>query len=242
MKKEQADNSRFPGDECAEVLRYMEERGIDNAVALSGRLKGVEEVSDLCGLRFEGYLAKVETARTSGTTDEVLVAFTDAAMPREDDVAGFEMPPGCHVLASGKVQTLKDFRSGRVTVFVLADFLAMAKSPMAQNDVVLRGVIANKPTHRETPRGKRITDIMVMVKGEIAKKPSFCFIPCVCWQEQADEAAGWHEGDAVELVGRYQSRRYEKVVDIESGERETRTAREISVRMIGRKEGTENED
>ena len=69
-----------------------------------------------------------------------------------------------------------------------------------------------------------------------------CHIPCICWQADADEAAGWRKGDTVELLGRYQSRRYEKVTDDGSGGRERRTAHEISVRLIKRKERSGNED
>lgn len=68
-----------------------------------------------------------------------------------------------------------------------------------------------------------------------------CFLPCICWQEQADEAAQWQQGDTVELLGRYQSRQYEKVLDAATGEREQRTAYEVSVRLIRRKEEAENE-
>ena len=103
----------------------------------------------------------------------------------------------------------------------------------------VRGVIANKPTYRETPRGKRITDITVKVRNELTG--GSCFLPCICWQEQADEAAQWQQGDTVELLGRYQSRQYEKVLDAATGEREQRTAYEVSVRLIRRKEEAENE-
>ncbi len=48
-------------------------------------------------------------------------------------------------------------------------------------------------------------------------------------------------GDTVELLGRYQSRQYEKVLDAATGEREQRTAYEVSVRLIRRKEEAENE-
>lgn len=60
-------------------------------------------------------------------------------------------------------------------------------------------------------------------------------------REQADEAAQWQQGDTVELLGRYQSRQYEKVLDAATGEREQRTAYEVSVRLIRRKEEAENE-
>lgn len=107
------------------------------------------------------------------------------------------------------------------------------------DEVAVRGVIANKPTHRETPRGKRITDLAVRVRNELTG--SNCYLPCICWQEQADEAAQWQQGDTVELLGRYQSRQYEKVLDAATGEREQRTAYEVSVRLIRRKEEAENE-
>lgn len=214
-----------------------EKRRISNAAGLAGELTELEEVTDLCGLRFNGYLAKIETKRPSGIIDEVIVAFTDAVISKaEGDIEGFEIAIGSKVLVSGKVQTLKDFESGKVLVFILADFLAMVRNVgnrMMQDDIALRGVIAHKPVYRTTPRGKRITDISVMVKNELTGNK--CFIPCICWQEQADEAAGWQQGDTVELLGRYQSRQYEKVIDADSGSRERRTAYEISVRLINRK-------
>ena len=105
-----------------------------------------------------------------------------------------------------------------------------------------RGVGGEKTTAQKklaTPRGKRITDITVKVRNELTG--GSCFLPCICWQEQADEAAQWQQGDTVELLGRYQSRQYEKVLDTATGEREQRTAYEVSVRLIRRKEEARNE-
>lgn len=135
------------------------------------------------------------------------------------------------------MQTLKDFQSGRLLVYILADFVAVSEKAVEQDEAAVRGVIANKPTYRETPRGKRITDITVKVRNELTG--GSCFLPCICWQEQADEAAQWQQGDTVELLGRYQSRQYEKVLDADTGEREQRTAYEVSVRLIRRKEEAE---
>lgn len=129
--------------------------------------------------------------------------------------------------------------SGRLLVYILADFVAVSEKAVEQDETAVRGVIANKPTYRETPRGKRITDITVKVRNELTG--GSCFLPCICWQEQADEAAQWQQGDTVELLGRYQSRQYEKVLDTATGEREQRTAYGVSVRLIRRKEEAENE-
>lgn len=150
-----------------------------------------------------------------------------------------EFVEGSRLLLTGKVQTLKDFQSGRLLVYILADFVAVSEKALEQDEAAVRGVIANKPTYRETPRGKRITDITVKVRNELTG--GNCYLPCICWQEQADEAAQWQQGDTVELLGRYQSRQYEKVLDTATGEREQRTAYEVSVRLIRRKEEEENE-
>lgn len=134
---------------------------------------------------------------------------------------------------AGKVQTLKDFESGRVLVYVLADFVALSPKAMQQDDAALVGELAYKPVYRETPRGKRITDIFVKVQNVLTA--GICYVPCICWQETADEVAGWQQGDKVKLLGRYQSREYSKLKDIDNEEsREIRTAYELSVNHIER--------
>lgn len=186
-----------------------------NAAGLVGTLTQIKEIKQLCGLPFCGYMAKLETVRPSGVPDEVTVVFAEDVPYRACNGIEFdvmqEFVEGSRLLLTGKVQTLKDFQSGRLLVYILADFVAVSEKAVEQDEAAVRGVIANKPTYRETPRGKRITDITVKVRNELTG--GSCFLPCICWQEQADEAAQWQQGDTVELLGRYQSRQYEKVLD-----------------------------
>lgn len=213
-----------------------------NAAGLVGTLTQIKEIKQLCGLPFCGYMAKLETVRPSGVPDEVTVVFAEDVPYRACNGIEFdvmqEFVEGSRLLLTGKAQTLKDFQSGRLLVYILADFVAVSEKALEQDEAAVRGVIANKPTYRETPRGKRITDITVKVRNELTG--GNCYLPCICWQEQADEAAQWQQGDTVELLGRYQSRQYEKVLDTATGEREQRTAYEVSVRLIRRKEEAEN--
>lgn len=137
------------------------------------------------------------------------------------------------------MQTLKDFASGKMLVFVLADFVATSPKAMTQDDIALVGELAYTPKHRETPRGKRITDIFIKVQNVLTA--GTCHIPCICWQETADEVAGWQQGDKVKLLGRYQSREYKKLIDIDKQTIETRTAYEVSVSQIKRVGEAENE-
>ena len=164
-----------------------------NAAGLVGTLTQIKEIKQLCGLPFCGYMAKLETVRPSGVPDEVTVVFAEDVPYRACNGIEFdamqEFVEGSRLLLTGKVQTLKDFQSGRLLVYILADFVAVSEKAVEQDEAAVRGVIANKPTYRETPRGKRITDITVKVRNELTG--GSCFLPCICWQEQADEAAQW---------------------------------------------------
>lgn len=136
-----------------------------NAAGLVGTLTQIKEIKQLCGLPFCGYMAKLETVRPSGVPDEVTVVFAEDVPYRacsgiEFDVMQ-EFVEGSRLLLTGKAQTLKDFQSGRLLVYILADFVAVSEKAVEQDEAAVRGVIANKPTYRETPRGKRITDITV---------------------------------------------------------------------------------
>lgn len=103
------------------------------------------------------------------------------------------------------------------------------------------GEIVYKPTYRETPRRKRISDIFVKVRNQLTKSSSL--IPCICWNETADEVANWLPGDTVKLLGRLQSREYEKLIEeiyadgvVAERVTETRTAYEVSVHTIRKAE------
>lgn len=155
-----------------------------NAAGLVGTLTQIKEIKQLCGLPFCGYMAKLETVRPSGVPDEVTVVFAEDVPYRACNGIEFdvmqEFVEGSRLLLTGKAQTLKDFQSGRLLVYILADFVAVSEKALEQDDTV-------------------------------------------------------------ELLGRYQSRQYEKVLDTATGEREQRTAYEVSVRLIRRKEEAENE-
>lgn len=207
-----------------------------NGVGLSGELTELTKAEQICGLRFEGYTGKISTPRPSGIYDDVVIAFEAGAVSAQDkeaaEAAGvlnmFKI--GSRLLISGKMQTLKDFETGKVTVFVLADFVGLSPTRMLQNDVAITGKLAKKPTARTTQRGKRITDLMIITQNMLTAGNSY--IPCICWGDAADEAAGWERGDTVRLLGRCQSRDYSKLT--EDGKREIRTAYEVSVRLVER--------
>lgn len=245
MSKKQGEKPDFLKELDMAIMKdLLTDNGkVSNAVGLSGELVGLEEISDICGLPFNGYLGKISTPRPSGTEDEVIVIFEsdtpfNATSGVEFDVLK-EFVAGSRLLISGKMQTLKNFETGRVLVYVLADFIALSPNALLQNDVAIIGKIAHKPTRRETMRHKRITDVMIITQNMLTAGSSF--IPCICWGDTADEVAGWNKGDKVRLLGRCQSREYSKVNE-GNGKREIRTAYEVSVRRIERIGEASNEN
>lgn len=172
----------FLKDLNTEILEQLTKGSSEkNVVGLAGDVKELKAVEAVCGLRFKGYLGLVEVERPSGITDTLVVAFAwdtpyKSTQGVEFDVLR-EYPAGSRLLLYGKMQTLKDFSTGRQLVFVLADFVALSTKAERQNDIVLVGEIVYKPTYRETPRGKRISDIFVKVRNQLTKSSSL--IPCI---------------------------------------------------------------
>lgn len=237
----------FLKDLNTEILEQLTKGSSEkNVVGLAGDVKELKAVEAVCGLRFKGYLGLVEVERPSGITDTLVVAFAWDAPYKSTQGVEFdvlrEYPAGSRLLLYGKMQTLKDFSTGRQLVFVLADFVALSPKAERQNDIVLVGEIAYKPTYRETPRGKHISDIFVKVRNQLTKSSSL--IPCICWNETVEEVANWLPGDTVKLIGRLQSREYEKLIEeiyadgvVAERVTETRTAYEVSVHTIRKAEG-----
>lgn len=134
MKGKQDKKPNFKKDLNAGILDELTEGGrVRNAVGLAGEVKELAAVTNICGLPFNGYLGKIETPRPNGVIDEVVVAF-EANTPFKQDGIEFdvvrEFAAGSRLLIAGKVQTLKDFESGRVLVYVLADFVALSPKAM----------------------------------------------------------------------------------------------------------------
>jgi retron-type reverse transcriptase len=95
------------------------------------------------------------------------------------------------------------------------------------NEIELEGFICKPTTYRVTPFGREITDILIAVNRAYNKSD---YIPCIIWGRNARYAGMFNVGDRVKVYGRIQAREYEKV--LENGEKEVRTAYEVSVSRI----------
>ena len=96
------------------------------------------------------------------------------------------------------------------------------------NGVVLTGFVCKEGDMRTTPRGIRITDMILACWREDDESNVSDYIPAITWNGTAARAAeNLNVGDCIEVRGRLQSREYTK--ELEHGETEVRTCYELSI-------------
>jgi len=95
------------------------------------------------------------------------------------------------------------------------------------NEICLEGFVCRKPQYRTTPMRRRICDLMIAVNRSTRGSD---YLPVISWGEQAEMAAAYGVGSFVRVVGRFQSREYEK--RDEQGQTEIRVAYEISATEV----------
>lgn len=175
------------------------------------------------------YSAYLTITRDSGAKDTVLLIFSYTACHCKTE---YVLEVGQKVIVTGKVQTYKDYTTGHITVFVWADFIAQDNNVpiVQQNGIYLAGEIGRAPVYRITPRGMKVTDIILKVPSAFAEG-YYSYIPVICWGKAAEETGSWEEGTALVLKGRLQSREYLKRYE---DHEETLTAYEVSASTIER--------
>ena len=92
------------------------------------------------------------------------------------------------------------------------------------NEVILSGYVCKKPIYRQTPFDREISDLLLAVNRAYNKSD---YIPCIAWGRNARFCQNMEVGTELRIVGRVQSRKYEK--KFEDGTSETRIAYEVSI-------------
>ena len=99
-----------------------------------------------------------------------------------------------------------------------------ARKDAITNEVVLIGYICKKPIYRQTPFGREIADILLAVNRAYNKSD---YIPSIAWGRNARFCQNIEVGTEVKVVGRVQSRNYEK--KLEDGSVIQKVAYEVSI-------------
>ena len=95
------------------------------------------------------------------------------------------------------------------------------------NTLELTGYICKPPIYRTTPFNREICDVLLAVNRQYNKSD---YIPCIVWGRNARFAGSLAVGEHINVIGRVQSRNYQKKLPDETVV--TRTAYEVSVSKI----------
>ncbi len=170
------------------------------------------------------YLAPLEILRLSGAADRVNLAIEEPLLSRFPQ-------QGEPVHVFGELRSFNN-RSGtgnRLVITVLVRHALPAEDTESHiNRMELGGVICKTPVLRRTPMGREICDLILAVNRRFGRSD---YIPCIAWGRLAQYVAACEVGDPLHLLGRLQSRNYQK--QTEDGVQE-RTAFELSVMELGK--------
>ena len=115
----------------------------------------------------------------------------------------------------------------------------IVKKDETTNEVVLIGFVCKKPIYRQTPFGREIADLLLAVNRAYNKSD---YIPTIAWGRNARFCQNLEVGAQVKIIGRVQSRQYEK--KYEDGTSEMKVAYEVSICSLEliNEEGTEKKE
>lgn len=199
----------------------------NNILTLVGKITDEKKFShEIYGEKF--YSFSLEVPRLSGNSDIIPITISERLFKDEDLVAGK------NVKITGQFRSYNSYEQDKnrliLTVFAKdIEFLndneeLKASKDFISNEVTLIGYICKSPIYRETPFGREISDILLAVNRAYNKSD---YIPCIAWGRNARFCSKMPVGTEVKIVGRVQSRSYDK--KHEDGTVEKRTAYEVSV-------------
>lgn len=218
----------------------------NNHIVLVGKVTSEKKFShEIYGEKF--YIFDLSVPRLSGNADIIPITISERLM-----VNG-ELPINTKLTVEGQFRSYNSYGEGRnrliLTVFaknieLLEDQESEveAKKDFLSNEVALVGYICKKPVYRQTPFGREIADLLLAVNRAYNKSD---YIPCIAWGRTARFCENMEIGTEVKIIGRVESRQYEK--KHEDGTVENKIAYEVSVGSLevvnkDDNENTENEE
>ena len=168
------------------------------------------------------YEMDVAVKRLSGQEDVLPITISERLIESES------LTVGSTLSAEGQFRSYNKLVDGKsklmLTVFVRE--IADEKYSVNPNNIVLSGYICKQPTYRTTPFNREICDMLIAVNRAYNKSD---YIPCIAWGRNARFVKNIAVGEKIAVVGRIQSREYQKRTEDDI---KTLTAYEVSVSKV----------
>lgn len=167
------------------------------------------------------YLMQIQVMRLSNAFDLLPVMVSDKLLDVSKSLEGQWL----QIIGQIRSYNMHDSQTTKLIISIFANEIYYVKSDNNEsNTVILEGYVCKKPTYRQTPLGREISDIILATNRPYGKSD---YIPCICWGRNSRIVSNFNVGDFVRVEGRFQSREYLK-------DNETRTTYEVSIFKIGR--------
>ena len=200
----------------------------NNHLVLIGKVCSEKTFShEIYGEKF--YMFDLEVPRLSKAVDVIPITVSERLITNIDIEIGKELA------IEGQFRSYNSYENEKnrliLTVFakdisevVEEETSEEEEKKKVSNEVTLIGYVCKKPIYRQTPFDREIADILLAVNRAYNKSD---YIPCIAWGRNARFCQNIEVGTEVKILGRVQSRKYEK--KFEDGTSETRVAYEVSI-------------
>lgn len=195
----------------------------NNSIHLEGTLLSKLEFShEMYGEKF--YTFDLEVMRLSDSKDILSITVSDRL------ITNMSLEIGTEIIVEGQLRSYNKFVDGSnkliLTVFA-RDIKPCEEKSKNPNEIFLDGYICKEPIYRTTPFGREIADVLLAVNRAYNKSD---YIPSIAWGRNARFSQNLPTGTEVKIIGRVQSRNYEK--KHEDGTIENRVAYEVSISSL----------
>ena len=194
----------------------------NNKVYIAGKVVSEPKFSyEVFGEGF--YEFNLEVKRLSDISDVIPVTISERLMQAENIIMG------SNLAGVGQFRSYNKLIDGKsklmLTVFIRE--LKEYDESINPNQIETTGYVCKEPIYRTTPFKREIADVLIAVNRSFNKSD---YLPCIAWGRNAKYVSTLNVGDKLEMVGRIQSRVYQKRIDENTVEE--KVAYEISLNKI----------
>ena len=194
----------------------------NNRVTLTGKVAEEARFShEVFGEGF--YELKLEVPRLSSQTDLLPITVSERLLSRYDASIGATLTVVGQFRSYNKI----DEERSRLMLTVFVRDIIEFDEELNPNSIELEGYICKPPLYRTTPFKREICDLLLAVNRAYNKSD---YIPCIAWGRNARFVNGLGVGERISVLGRIQSREYQKLQ--EDGSYRTKTAYEVSISRV----------
>ena len=194
----------------------------NNVVELTGTIKSQPTFShEVFGEGFYDTIMSVK--RLSSQCDEIPITISERLL------ADREIKEGDEITVIGQFRSynkMVDDRSRLMLTVFVRDIIEV-NSDVNPNQIEITGYVCKPPIYRTTPFNREICDVLLAVNRAYNKSD---YIPCITWGRNARFMRNIVVGTKLQIIGRVQSRIYQKLDD--EGIYHDKVAYEVSVSKI----------